>query len=413
MWNSNSLSKRKIARLTKRGYYPDGSVPGLFFQISASGGRSFVYRYTLNRRQRMMGLRCNDDLDVARQRAKDANALVWNGIDPLEVRRDRGPTRSAIAFKEVGRLYITAHKPGWKNEKHAAQWEATLEAYVYPNIGDKSVDEIDTPEVLKLLEKIWTNVPETASRVRQRVEAIFDYARASGFRKLDNNPARWRGHLDKLLPARTKIAKPEHHPALPHVTLPSFFANLRSREGISAKALQFLILTSARTAEVTSARRNEIDWNAKTWTVPAERMKAKRPHIVPLSGAAIELLKALPVEDGNQYLFIGTRAGQPISNAAMAELMKDIAAPSTTPDRIAVPHGFRSTFRDWCGECTNFPRELAESALAHTIKNKAEAAYARGAMVERRRKLMQAWTAYCTSPVRSGDVVPIRKSAAI
>jgi integrase len=420
MRNSNCLSARKIARLTTPGRYPDGRVPGLLFQISRNGGRSWVLRYRLNSRERMLGLGRIElvSVDYARERAKAAWRQILDGIDPIDLkharRRGNAPNSATIPFKEAASRYIDAHRAGWRNDKHAAQWESTLETYAYPTIGDLAVDRIETSHMMEVLQqdydgaKLWTSRTETASRVRQRIEAILDWAKVSGFRSGDN-PARWRGHLDKLLPARAKVARRRHQPALPYTDLPAFMADLRKREGVSTKALEFTILTAARTNEVTKARRSEIDWKEKIWIVPPERMKAGREHRVPLTERAVKLLESLPVEVGNDFLFIGAEAGKPISNAAMAESMKRMAPPSTTAGKIATVHGMRSTFRDWAAERTNFPRELAEAALAHVLDSKVERAYQRGDLLARRRKLMEAWAAYCASPVRSGEVVPMRK----
>lgn len=420
MRNSNCLSARKIARLTKPGRYPDGRVPGLLFQISRTGGHSWVLRYRLDSHERMLGLGRIElvSVDYARERAKAAWRQILDGIDPVALKRERRRGKSqnttTIPFKEAASRYIDAHRAGWRNDKHAAQWEATLTTYAYPIIGDLPVDKIETSHMMDVLQqdyegaKLWTARTETASRVRQRIETILDWAKVSGFRSGDN-PARWRGHLDKLLPARTKVARRRHQPALPYTDLPVFMADLRKREGVSAKALEFTILTAARTNEVTKARHSEIDWNEKIWVVPVERMKAGREHRVPLTERAIKLLKALPVEVGNEFLFIGTEASKPISNAAMAELMKKMAPPSTTAGKIATVHGMRSTFRDWAAERTNFPRELAEAALAHVLDNKTEAAYQRGDLLLKRRKLMEAWAEYCASTVPSGRVLHIKK----
>ena len=416
------LTDKRVAGLKEIGRYPDARVPGLCFQISKTGGRSWVLRYSVKKRDRMMGLGRADLLNVesARERARNAWRLILDGTDPLTAREQQVTAAAApatITFEEAAERFIKSHEPGWKNKKHGAQWRATLTAYVYPIIGALGVNQIGTAEVMNVLEQdypggktLWTAIPETASRVRQRVEAVLGWAKARGYRT-GENPAHWRGHLDKLLPARGKVAKVKHHPALPYSEIPVFMAGLRKRRGISARALELTILTACRTNELTKSRRTEIDWKAKVWTVPPERMKAEKEHRVPLTDRAIQILEALPVEEGNPYLFIGTQTGKPLSNAAMAEMMKEIAAPSTTPGRIATVHGMRSTFRDWAGEMTNFPRELAEAALAHTLDSEVEAAYQRGDMLLKRRKLMEAWAASCASPARKGEVVPMRKKA--
>ena len=421
MRDSNSLSARKIARLTKRGRYPDGRVPGLLFQISKTGGRSWVLRYCLNKRERMLGLGRAElvSVEYARDRARAAWRQILDGIDPVAVKQERkagvaAPTASSITFAGAVDRYIASHRAGWKNAKHANQWQSTLN-YAAPIIGSLLVDQIDTAQVMLVLEQeyegktLWTAIPETATRLRQRIEAVLDWAKARQFRD-GENPARWRGHLDKLLPARAKIAKVAHHPALPYADLPALMAGLRTRRSVSAKALEFTILIACRTNEVTQARRSEIDWSAKVWTIPGDRMKAGREHRVPLCDRTIELLESLPCEADSDFLFIGGRAGMPMSNAAMAKLLKEIGPPSTAPGKIATVHGMRSTFRDWAAEMTNFPRELAEAALAHILDSKTEAAYQRGDLLLKRRKLMEAWARFCAAPIRRSDIVPMRRA---
>ena len=352
------------------------------------------------------------------RRLRGGKSLMASIRSPSNKNEDEGTPAGivSITFKEASTRYIAAHRAGWKSDKHAAQWEATLTTYAYPIIGDLPVHKIETSHIMEVLQQdhrgktLWTVRTETASRVRQRIELILGWSKVSGFRTGDN-PATWRGHLDNLLPARAKVARRRHQPALPYAEIPAFMADLRKREGVSAKALEFTILAAARTNEVTQARRSEIDWNAKVWIVPSERMKAHREHRVPLTDRAIKLLESLPVEVGDDFLFIGLQTGCPISNAAMATLLKKMAPKSTTPGKVATVHGMRSTFRDWCAERTNFPRELAEAALAHVLDNKTEAAYQRGDLLLKRRKLMEAWATYCASPARSGEVVSIRKMA--
>lgn len=411
------LTAKRIAALSEVGRYADARVPGLNFQISRTGGRSWVLRFQLHMKERMLGLGRADlvSVDYARDRAWAAWRQILDGVDPVEAKREKAtPGIRAVAptmtFTECATTYIEAHRAGWKNPKHAMQWRATLESYAMPHIGAIDVSGIATSDIMNVLKPIWTAKPETASRVRGRIECILDWATVAEYRKGDN-PARWKGHLAHLLPATGKVAKVQHHPAIPYVDLPAFMADVRSREGISARALEFTVLAACRTNEVTCARRSEIDWDAKTWIIPGERMKSGREHRVPLTDRAIIILESLPCEPGSDFLFIGVRAGKPISNAAMAELMKEIGAPSATEGRNATVHGMRSTFRDWAGETTNFPRELAEAALAHVLSDKTEAAYQRGDLLLKRRKLMEAWAAYCASPARKGEVVPLRKKA--
>ena len=303
-----------------------------------------------------------------------------------------------MTFRQCGAKYIAANKVGWKNARHAVQWPSTLETYVYPKIGDLPIDRIEVAHVMKVLEPIWTSRPETASRVRGRIETTIDWATARGYRK-GENPARWKGHLQNLLPARNKVASVKHLPALPYAELPSFMGRLRELPGIDARALEFAILTAARSGEVIGARWAEIDLAARMWIIPPGRMKRHREHRVPLSDRAIEILESLPRE--GELVFIGRRAGKPLSEIAPLRTLRGLGR-----DDVTV-HGFRSTFRDWGSEQTAYPSEMCEMALAHAVSNKVEAAYRRGDMLEKRRRLMADWAAYCASPgpARAGDNV--------
>jgi integrase len=289
----------------------------------------------------------------------------------------------------------------WKNDKHAAQWTATLQTYAYPLLGNVAVQSIDTALIMKVIEPIWPTKPETAGRMRGRIETILDWATVRGYRR-GENPARWRGHLDKLLPSRSKIRKIEHHSALPYAELPTFITKLREQEGVAARALEFTVLTAARTGEVIGARRLEISRREKMWTIPAERMKAGKEHRVPLSDRALELATTT-IEADNDFVFPGGRLGHPLSNMAMLTLLRRMGR-----DDLTV-HGFRSTFRDWASERTNFSGEVVEMALAHAIDSKTEAAYRRGDVFEKRRRLMYAWAAFCAGASLSNrTVVPLK-----
>jgi integrase len=353
-------------------------------------------------------------LAEARKRAAEHRLRRHDGIDPIEARRAerlqaRLDAAKAITFKECAEGYIKAHRAGWRNGKHAAQWEATLGTYAEPIIGNLSVQAIDTTLVLKALEPIWTAKPETAGRVRGRIEVILDWAKVRGYRQ-GENPARWRGHLDKLLPARGKVRKVEHHAALPYSKLLGFLIGLREQESISARALEFTILTAARTGEVIGVRWSEIDLINKTWTVPAGRMKAGREHRVPLSPRALAILEDMQehrhADDG--FVFPGGKPGKPLSNMAFLMLLRRMDRGDLTA------HGFRSSFRDWAAERTNFPPEVAEMALAHTVSDKTVAAYNRSDLFERRRRLMQQWATFCTTPPaqeRQSNIAPIRQTS--
>jgi integrase len=400
------LSAVKVAKLREAGRYSDGG--GLYLQVSSFGTKAWTFRYQINGRPRLMGLGALHTVTLAEARdtARECRKLIRTGIDPIEVKREKRLQAAlegarGVTFKDAAERYIEAHKASWRNPVHAAQWPATLSAYAYPVIGHLSVAAIDTGLVSKVLSPIWSEKPETASRVRGRIEAVLDYASVHGYRQ-GENPARWRGHLDKILPKRSKVRKVQHHRALPYAELGAFMVDLRKQEGIAPRALEFTILTCARTGEAIRAKWPEIDVSKKLWTVPGARMKGGRDHRVPLSDAAVALLKALPHEKGSDWVFIGGKSGKPLSNMAMLELMRGMGI-------AAVPHGFRSTFRDWAAEQTNYPHELAEMALAHVVSDKVEAAYRRGDMFEKRRRLASAWAAYCGTASRGGDVVPIGK----
>jgi integrase len=390
----------------KPGLYSDGG--GLCLQVSSFKTKAWVFRYMINKRARKMGLGDFElvSLKKAREKRSAAYALVKDGIDPIDERAARlaaqaAETAKALTFKECAEGYIEAHKAGWKNVKHAAQWTATLEAYAYPIIGKLQVQDIETAQIEKILRPIWNEKTETASRVRGRVEKVLDRAKALGLRSGDN-PARWTGHLSELFPSKSQVAPVEHHPAMPYADLPAFMAKLRAKEGSSARALEFTILTAARTGDTIGATRKELNEKDSLWTIPKERVKGKKgarkkDHVIPLSQAA---LNALPAEEGD-YLFPGGKEGSGLSNAAMSELLKGMGY---SPDYATV-HGFRSTFKDWCSDMTSFPNEMSEVALSHTVSDKVEAAYRRGNMVERRRQMMEAWAKYCGGKAVGGDNV--------
>lgn len=395
----------KIARLNRPGRYGDGL--GLWLQVSPTLTKSWIFRYMRHGKAREMGLGPLHTITLAeaRQKATDCRKLLLDGHDPIEVRRAgqlqaRLEEARGMTFEACAEQYIESHKAGWRNEKHAAQWTATLKTYAYPVIGKLPVAGIDTALVLKVLQPIWTAKPETAARVRGRIEAVLGWASAREYR-VGDNPARWRGHLDKLLPARSKVARVRHHPALPYSEVSAFMEKLRAEEGVSPRALEFTILCATRTGETIGAEWSEIDFRTRVWTIPGTRMKAGKEHRVPLSNRAIEILEELPREGA--FVFPGGRANRPLSNMALLATLKRMGRSDLTV------HGFRSSFRDWAAETTNYPREVAEMALAHTISDKVEKAYRRGDLFEKRRRLMAEWAAYCASPARKkGAVVPLR-----
>ena len=391
-----SKAVQKLAKEGKKGMTGDGQ--GLYLQITAGGSVSWIYRFKLQGKQRYMGLGSYPDVNLAlaRERAGDHRKLVKNGQDPMDVNAEQEQTSETTpTFTSCAARYIQSHRRSWRNAKHARQWVSTLKASARPVIGSMPVDEVTTQDVLKVLSPIWTGKTETAKRVQGRIENVLDYAAAHSYRD-SVNPARWRGHLDKLLAKPARLKKVTHHPAMPHDNVASFMAELQSYTSISSKALQFLIFTATRTSEVLRADWLEIDLENETWAIPADRMKARREHRVPLSRQAVELLAQLPKVQGNTHVFPGARYGRPLSNMAMLQLMRGMGYGVGGERGDYVPPGFRSSFRDWTREVTSYPRDVAEMALAHTIENKVEAAYRRGDLFDKRRAMMQDWANYIT-----------------
>jgi integrase len=403
------LTVKRVERLREKGRYPDGN--NLYLQIINPANRSWVFRYERDGRERAMGLGPAHTLTLAeaREKAREARKLLLDGIDPLDHRKAQHAALAAgrakaLTFREAAERYFDQHERKWGNRKHRAQFMSTLRAYAFPVLANLPVAEIDTPAVLRAIEPHWLDKTETMSRVRGRIESVLDWCTVRGYRSGDN-PARWRGHLAEVLPARSEVAKVAHHPALPYREVPAFMAELRKRDGVAARALEFLIHTAARTGEITGAKwKPEVDFDDNTWTVPANRTKGGREHRVPLSAAAVTLLRALPTEADNGFVFIGSRSGSGLSSQGMTQVLRRLGRTD-----ISV-HGFRSTFRDWCAEQTNFPREVAELALAHRVGDKTERAYQRGDLLKRRFALAEAWSRYCTSPPQARSdktVVPL------
>lgn len=400
------LGALAVSRLTDPGLHFVGGVAGLALQVLPSGARSWVLRVQVGDKRRDMGLGGFPDVTLAgaRDAARAARAKVREGIDPIA---DARALRSALkadqaaarTFKFCALAYIDTHEAGWRNAKHAQQWRNTLETYAYPFIGSVLVRDVGLPQVLSVLEPIWTKKTETASRLRGRLESVLDWATVRGYRT-GPNPARWKGHLDTVLPPPATVANAGHHAALPVGNVGEFMQALRAQTGISARALEFTILTAVRSGETRGALWSEIDEDSATWTIPAERMKAKREHRVPLSPAALALIRALPRVEGADLIFASPRGGE-LSDMSMTAVLRRMKVD-------AVPHGFRSTFRDWCSERTNYPREVAEMALAHTIGDKVEAAYRRGDLFEKRRRMMADWAGFVAKPDGKGQVVPIQ-----
>lgn len=403
------LGALQVGRLTKPGRYAVGGVAGLHLWVKESGMRSWVLRAMVGTQRKDIGVGGYPDVTLAgaREAARRARDLILQGINPIEQRKQArallmAESATAKTFEECSRAYIEARGEEWRNPKHRQQWLNTLETYAWPVMGDLMVRDIALPHVLDALTPIWKTKTETATRVRGRIEAVLDWATVRGYRSGDN-PARWKGHLEQLLPKPSKVAKVEHHGAVPVDGVAAFLANLRGVPGMGARALEFAILTAARSGEVRGALWPEFDLKAKVWTVPADRMKGHREHRVPLSKQAIKLLQALPKMENSEVLFHGLK-GQVLSDMTLSAVMRRMKVD-------AVPHGFRSTFRDWAAERTNYPRELAEMALAHVIENKVEAAYRRGDMLAKRLQMMQAWADFCETPVRTASVSSIKTFA--
>jgi len=399
------IATRLHRTAAKPGRYSDGR--GLYLQVTKTGTKSWLFRYERDGKEFSMGLGSALDftLEEARDRARDARRALAEGRDPLAEKRARKAERAAaeartITFERAARAYFEIHADGWKNAKNRAQFLSTLETYAFPFIGELACADIERGDVLRALEPIWAGKTETASRVRQRIEKVLDWAAVRGYRS-GNNPAAWKGNLEHELIRPSKIAQVRKFAALPWAEMPIFIPQLRAREGVAARALEFTILTAARTGEVTGARWDEIDFEQKTWIVPAGRVKMKREHRVPLSDRALEVLRACPREDGNPHVFIGGRKGAPISNMAMGTLLKRM-----NRDDVTV-HGFRSTFRDWAAERTNYQNHIVEMALAHVVKG-VEAHYRRGDLLDRRRRLMTEWAIYCDRVPASDNVTSIR-----
>jgi integrase len=398
------LTAAKV-RTAKPGRYGDGA--GLYLLVRGPKARFWLFRYTREGKMREMGLGPASGPSVvlladARVKARRLHEIVREGRDPLLEREAERESQAALAkladvkritFREVASTYIAAHESSWRNAKHRQQWSNTLDAYAHPILGDLPVADVDTGAVMRVLEPIWREKAETASRLRGRIEAVLDYAKARGWRETQN-AARWRGHVANMLPKRSKVQPLQHHAALPWREIDGFMANLANQEGLGALALRFTILTAARTSEAIKARWPEIDLVAGVWTVPPSRMKAGREHRVPLSDAALAVLSLVaPLRgDGRGWIFPGARAGRPLSNMVFLMLLRRMERGDLTA------HGFRSTFRDWAAE-TGQPADVAEAALAHTLGSKVQAAYQRGDLLQRRRKLMDTWADFCARSV--------------
>jgi integrase len=392
---ANRLTAMAVARAgAKPGLFADGH--GLYLRVGPTGAKSWVFRFRRQGTLHDMGLGPLHTVTLAQARLKalEYRRQRLDGIDPLQAKREASARKRVadartMSFRVCAEAYIEAHRAGWRNAKHAAQWPGTLAAYVYPTFGEFPVQAVDVGVVMQALEPIWTVKPETASRVRGRIESVLDWAAARGYRQ-GENPARWRGHLENLLPKKSKIRRVEHHAALPYADIGAFVAELRERRqnSVAAYAFEFAILTAARTAETIGVTWAEIDLNARLWTIPAARMKAGKEHRVPLSDAALAILRAMAEGRTGEFVFPGNRAQQPLSQMAMLMLLRRMGRGELTV------HGFRSTFSDWAAEQTTTPTEVREMALAHAVSDKVEAAYRRGDLFAKRRRLMAAWARF-------------------
>lgn len=429
MGRAHKLTAMGVERQKIAGLYGDGA--GLWLKVTPGGSKSWILRYTFAGRERWAGLGPYPDvtLEEARESASELRKKVRSGVDPLEEKRQiaaeaRAESAKAVTFDWCAAEYIKSHRAGWSNPKHAQQWENTLAQYASPKIGKLDVARIDTAHIVAVLtaDDLWTTKTETASRLRGRIESVLAWATTREFRA-GENPARWKGHLDTLLPAPSKVAKERHHAALPWELMAEFMAALRKVEGSGARALEFAILTAARSGEVRGATWSEFDLDAGVWTVPAARMKADKEHRVPLTERALEILLGMRGDsdhDPDEIVFPGSKRSTPLSDMTMTAVIKRMHEADTKAGgsgftdpklgRVVTAHGFRSSFRDWASEATAYPHEMAEMALAHTIGDKAEKAYRRGDLFEKRRRMMADWAKHCDTPRKTGEVVPINRS---
>ena len=403
---TKAMTAIEVKRLTVPKMHAVGTVPGLMLDVKASGSTAWILRTTVGTRRADIGLGGYPGITLAAatEAARQIKAKIRDGIDPTAERR----ARQAVVewtFKRCAEAYITGHRSGWKNAKHASQWESTLETYVYPVFGDKHVRDVDTGDITTAIRPMWSTKNETMVRVRNRIELVLSWAAAQGYRPKGFNPAAWRGHLEQVLPKPSKVNKRAHHPAMPIDDVQGFVLALRTSQSTAAQCLEFVIMTACRSGEARLATWSEFDLKAAVWNIPAERMKASRPHRVPLAAQVMTLLEKLPRFEGNELLFPGRDGQKPLSDMSLTAIMRRA--------KLAyVPHGFRFTFSDWTAERTAYPSEVREMALAHSIGNGTDAAYRRGDLFDKRRHLMRDWANSLESPKATGDnVIPIHKAA--
>jgi integrase len=402
------LTALQVKRLSEPGFYAVGGATGLYLKVAPGGSRSWILRAVVGSKRRDIGLGGYPDVSVAsaREAAKECRAKIRHGIDPVIERKEAkaalvNAQSKELSFREAAKRCHAAKSPEFRNEKHKKDWISALERHAFPKIGNLPVSSITLPDVLRVLEPIWHEKTETATRVRQRMEAVFAWATVSKFRD-GENPARWDGNLKEVLPNPSKIAKVKHHPALPWQEVGAFMTELREKKGIAPRALEFAILTAARSSEVRGMTWPELDLDAAIWTVPEDRIKAGRQHKVPLSKPAIKLLKALPRMEGTYLVFPAPRGGM-LSDVALLAVVKRMGAE-------CVPHGFRSTFKDWARSCTAYPDEVSELALAHVNSDSTRAAYARDELLPKRKKMMEDWAKFCETQQKVSEVIPLRSN---
>ncbi len=411
----NILSAQGVKNITKPGMHADGN--NLYLRVLKSGGKSWIFRYrttkitgTPARREMHLGSAELFSLKEMRIEALRLLQMLHDGLDPIDERRRKKAIRNEnqakqFTFQECAEKYVKIHEEGWKNPKHRQQWKNTLDTYAYPKIGKLLVGDVETLHIKQVLNPIWKEKTETAKRLRGRIEKILDWARHEGYRK-GENPARWKGHLEHSFISPSRLINVKHHSALPFNKMNDFLVKLRKQEGIAAKGLEFIILTATRTGETRLAVWDEIDFENKLWTIPAERMKMKKAHEVPLQDAAIDILREMKMVQVSNFIFPGAKKDRPMSDMTFTKLLRRMEY-----DEITV-HGFRSSFRDWAAERTSYAREVVEMALAHEIENKVEAAYRRGSLLEKRRKLMNEWLKFCNQKLAKGNnVVSINEKA--
>jgi integrase len=405
---AKTLSALEVRRLTEPGLYAVGGVPGLYLKVAPSGSRSWILRARVGKKRRDIGLGGEGKvtLQKARELAQEAHGDIRQGIDPVSKRKAvreglESAQAKAVTFRQAaGRCHATK-KQEFRNSKHQREWLATLERYAFPVIGNVLVADVDLPRILKVLEPIWQSKTETATRVRQRIEAVLTWATVSGYRT-GENPARWVGNLKEVLPTPAKISKVQHHPALPWQQVGEFMVNLRTMKGVAPQALEFAILTVARSGEVRGMTWDELDLSKRIWTIPEDRIKAGKQHRVPLSDEAVAILKAQPRYEGIAYVFPALRGGM-LSDVALLAVVRRMGVP-------VVPHGFRSTFKDWARSNSAFPDEVSELALAHVNSDATRAAYARDELLPQREKMMKEWARFCRTAQKKANVVPLRRS---